>query len=99
MHLASAFASARMPPGWKGILITGPFLPEADRVWLRQAVASRSECVLMEDLVEADRYIAKADRVVSMAGYNTVASILSFQKPALVVPRMAPAARAMDSRK
>lgn len=90
MQLASAFASARMPQGWKGILITGPFLPEADRVWLRQAVASKSDCVLVEDLVEADGYIAQADRVVSMAGYNTIASILSFEKPALVVPRMAP---------
>ncbi|TWU06194.1 glycosyltransferase family protein [Stieleria varia] len=90
MQLASAFASARMPLGWKGILITGPFLPEADRMWLRQTVASKSDCELVENLVEADGYISQADRVVSMAGYNTIASILSFEKPALVVPRMAP---------
>lgn len=88
--LASAFASARMPGGWKGILITGPFLPEIDRIALRQSVAGDSDCILIENLVEADQYIANADKVVSMAGYNTITSILSFQKPALVVPRVSP---------
>jgi predicted glycosyltransferase len=88
--LASAFASAQMPSGWKGILITGPFLPEVDRAPLRQAVAARDDCDLIENLVEADEYIARADKVVSMAGYNTITSILSFEKPSLVVPRVAP---------
>lgn len=88
--LAAAFASAPMPSGWQGILITGPFMPEADRAWLRQTVAEKSDCFLIENLVEADQYIAGANRVVSMAGYNTVTSILSFGKPALVVPRVEP---------
>ena len=38
----------------------------------------------MEDLV------AGAQAVVSMGGYNTVCEILSFDKPALVVPRTVP---------
>lgn len=90
MRLASAFASSRLPSGWQAVLITGPYLPDADRVWLRRTLAARSDCMLVEDLVEADHYIAAADRVVSMGGYNTVASILSFGKPALVVPRIWP---------
>jgi predicted glycosyltransferase len=39
---------------------------------------------------EADMFIAAADRVVGMAGYNTVCSILSFARPALLVPRVTP---------
>jgi predicted glycosyltransferase len=79
-----------MPPGWRGFLITGPFLPEADRQRIRQLIGTRSDCTLIEELVEADRYIARADKVISMAGYNTITSILSFAKPALVVPRILP---------
>ncbi|MCA9138656.1 MAG: hypothetical protein KDB00_17915 [Planctomycetales bacterium] len=90
MQLASTFARTQMPTGWKGVLLTGPYLPEADRVWLRHALADRTDCDLVEGLVEADDYIAHADKVVSMAGYNTITSILSFEKPALVVPRVAP---------
>ncbi|HYT04332.1 MAG TPA: hypothetical protein VEM13_05555, partial [Gemmatimonadales bacterium] len=31
-----------------------------------------------------------ADRVVAMGGYNTVYEVLSFEKPALIVPRVTP---------
>ncbi|MCY7264595.1 glycosyltransferase, partial [Pseudomonas protegens] len=34
--------------------------------------------------------VAGAQAVVSMGGYNTVCEILSFDKPALVVPRTVP---------
>jgi len=39
---------------------------------------------------EADIWIEAADRVIAMAGYNTACSILSFGKPALLVPRVQP---------
>lgn len=90
MRLAACFATAELPARWEGVLITGPYLPDADRAWLRQTLAGRDEIHLIEDVVEADRYIAQSDRVISMAGYNTIASILSFRKPALVVPRVTP---------
>ncbi|MCC6509323.1 MAG: glycosyltransferase [Pirellulaceae bacterium] len=45
---------------------------------------------IIDQLVEADDYVRKADRVVAMGGYNTVMSVLSFRKPALIVPRTRP---------
>lgn len=90
IKLAAAFAETDLPPGWHGVLITGPYLPEPDRIWLRHTLAGRNDIRLVEDMVESDHFISIADRVVSMAGYNTIASILSFEKPALVVPRMKP---------
>jgi len=88
--LANAFSLARLPTGWQGILITGPFMSDSDKDQIRQTLAGRSDCAMVEELVEADQYIAIADRVVSMAGYNTISSILSFEKASLVVPRVAP---------
>ena len=35
-------------------------------------------------------HIRRADLVVSMGGYNTLCEIATFQKPALVVPRVTP---------
>jgi len=34
--------------------------------------------------------IERADRVIAMGGYNTCCEILSFEKHALIVPRVAP---------
>jgi predicted glycosyltransferase len=34
--------------------------------------------------------LARADRVIAMGGYNTTCEILSFGKPALIVPRVKP---------
>jgi predicted glycosyltransferase len=44
----------------------------------------------MDFVPEADVLIERAERVVAMAGYNTVCSLLSFGKKALLVPRMHP---------
>ena len=39
---------------------------------------------------EPTRLVRRADRVVAMGGYNTVYEVLSFDKPALIVPRVKP---------
>jgi len=39
---------------------------------------------------EPTRLLRHADHVVAMGGYNTVCEILSFGKPALIVPRVKP---------
>jgi predicted glycosyltransferase len=52
--------------------------------------AERSNIHLMDFVPEADLLIERAERVVAMAGYNTVCSLLSFGKKALLVPRVYP---------
>ncbi len=87
-ELARAFVESTIPEGWRGILITGPFMPKPQMDWLR--AASNAQIEIIDRLVEADQYLSGADRVIAMGGYNTVMSILSFAKPALLVPRVKP---------
>ncbi len=79
-----------VPPDFDGMVLTGPYMPQSDLHVVRHAAASSPNIQILEFTPEADRLIAGADRVVGMAGYNTVCSILSFRKPALLVPRVTP---------
>lgn len=97
IKLASAFVEGGVPFGWRGVVITGPFMPAADKQnLLQQAAIRRSQgsgpIDIIDQLVEADEYLSKAERIVAMGGYNTVMSVLSFRKPALIVPRTQPRA-------
>lgn len=73
------------------VLVTGPFLPEDERARLGRLAAE-----LPVDVVpvvnDSASYLAAADLVVAMAGYNTTAEILSLGANALLVPRPGPSA-------
>ncbi|MCA9190230.1 MAG: hypothetical protein KDB03_00655 [Planctomycetales bacterium] len=87
---SQAFITGGVPRGWLGIVITGPFMPAEHRQRLKQLASTNINIRVVDQLIESDLYIAKANRIVAMAGYNTIASILSFEKPALIVPRVIP---------
>lgn len=73
------------------VLITGPFLPKAERLRL----LSRARDLPVHVLTRVDDsapYVGAADLVVAMAGYNTAVEILSQKTPALLVPRSGPSA-------
>lgn len=73
------------------VLVTGPFMPEADRRDLKER--ARGLPVHIRHAVDDSRsYIGAADLVLSMAGYNTTVEILSLGRPALLVPREGPSA-------
>ncbi|MCA9075957.1 MAG: hypothetical protein KDA93_13090 [Planctomycetaceae bacterium] len=88
--LSRAFCQSELPKGTQGVLLTGPCMPEGDRQELRRLAQRNGRVRVIEQLVEADFLIEAADRVIAMGGYNTVCSILSFGKPALIVPRVHP---------
>jgi predicted glycosyltransferase len=72
------------------ILLGGPLMPDEDRRRVVELVDS-TECVRYLDFVsDVASYVAAADAVVSMGGYNSVCELLSAGKTALVVPRIAP---------
>lgn len=77
-----------LPP--RALIVLGPYMPaEARAEFLRMGPAIPQIEVIefdsrMEDL------IAGARAVVAMGGYNTFCEILSFDKPALIVPRTTP---------
>jgi predicted glycosyltransferase len=90
LPLADAFADSLPLVGATAVLLAGPYLAEPDYSRLIRRVDGIANTYVRRFLPEADRLIQRAERVISMAGYNTVCSILAFGKPALLVPRCAP---------
>ncbi len=89
-ELAAAFVSAGVPVGWRGVVITGPHMPHEQRRRLANLIPSDSEIEIIDRLVETEVYLKSAARVVTMGGYNSIMSVLSYCKPSMVVPRIAP---------
>jgi predicted glycosyltransferase len=89
-ELAEVFARTEFPADTHGILLTGPFMPQQVRQRLQQQADERSDLSLLEYFPEPTLLIERADRVIAMGGYNTTCEILSFQKQAVIVPRIKP---------
>lgn len=88
--LAQAFAQVTFPAGMTGVLVTGPFMPPDMQQALFDRAAHNPQLHIVDYLEEPTLLLAQASRVIAMGGYNTTCEILSFQKPALLVPRIAP---------
>jgi predicted glycosyltransferase len=73
------------------VIITGPFMPPEEHKALIRCARLLGVSVL-RTVKDVASYIAAADLVVAMAGYNTTAEILSSGTPALLVPRKGPSA-------
>lgn len=88
--LATAFLQSEFPEGSDGVLVHGPFLPEAARQRLRALAARRGDVQLIPFVPDPLRISMGARRVVSMGGYNSVCEMLASGRPGLVVPRVRP---------
>jgi len=79
--------SGRLPPA---LIVFGPFmLPERQAAFAARATRlDRVRTITFEARLE--HLMARARGVVAMGGYNTFCEILSFDKPALIVPRTTP---------
>jgi predicted glycosyltransferase len=71
------------------VLVTGPMMP-ADQVDCLRSAGAGLDVRIERFRPDMDEVLAGARAVVSMAGYCTVAEILSSGKPALLVPRAVP---------
>lgn len=88
--LALAFARTQLPKGHYGVLVTGPFMPAALKAEIEKAVSQNPSVKLLEFVKEPTRLLQHSDKVIAMGGYNTTFEVLSFGKPLLTVPRVAP---------
>ena len=74
----------------KALIVLGPYMPAKQR---HKLIAKCNKIPYIE-VIEFDNrmeeLIAGAKAVVAMGGYNTYCEILSFDKPALIVPRVMP---------
>src|SRR5258708_18906312 len=57
---------------------------------LRAITESNPRLTVLEFFQEPARLVRDAERVIIMGGYNSVCEALSFEKPALIVPRVKP---------
>lgn len=77
-----------LPPA---LVMLGPFMNDRVRAAFRQraeAMPDRVECRVFD--TDLEQLMAQSAGVVAMGGYNTFCEILSFDKPALLVPRQRP---------
>ena len=74
----------------KSVIILGPEMPAHHREVFSEMAAHNPQIQILEFTNDLNSYMAAADVVVSMGGYNTVCEILSLKKPAVVVPRCQP---------
>jgi predicted glycosyltransferase len=88
--LAEAFSQAVLPPDTNGIIITGPFMSPEVKQHLHYRAATNPRLQVLNFVKEPTLLLSRADRVIAMGGYNTICEILSFEKHALIVPRVQP---------
>src|SRR5262249_17415227 len=89
-RLAEAFAESELPPDAYGIIVTGPFMSGQTRQRLLERAAANPRLRVLSFITEPTKLVDRAERVIAMGGYNTVCEVLSFQKRALIVPRVKP---------
>ena len=71
-------------------VVTGPFVPTAHRHTLAEMAANGARARLVPFTPDLTAYMAAADVVVSMAGYNSICELVSLGRPAVIVPRVEP---------
>lgn len=88
INLLRAAVAARVPDGYRHVVVAGPQLDAARFHQVAQAAGPRT--IVRRTWPGMSRHIQKAAAVISMAGYNTVSEILASQTPSLLVPRETP---------
>jgi predicted glycosyltransferase len=90
--VADVLAAYEHDPGFdqKALIVLGPYM----KAELRAEYMERGQGVPQVEIIEFDMHmeglIAGSRAVIGMGGYNTFCEILSFDKPALIVPRVSP---------
>jgi ATP-binding cassette, subfamily B, bacterial len=91
--LLDAFISAadqlRPTLGGTWLAVSGPLMDQTEHERLARR-AERTGVTLRRVVPELRAHTALADCVVAMAGYNTVCDLLTYRRPAVLVPRNGP---------
>lgn len=74
----------------RALIVLGPYMPARQRRKLLKKGKKISFVEMIEFDNRMEELVAGARAVVAMGGYNTFCEILSFDKPALIVPRVVP---------
>lgn len=74
----------------KALIVLGPYMKAKQRLKLTRKAAKVPQIKVIQFDNRMEELIAGATAVVAMGGYNTFCEILSFDKRALIVPRVEP---------
>ncbi len=74
----------------RALVVLGPYMPAKQRRKLHRKAERIPHIEVIEFDNRMEELIAGSSGVVAMGGYNTYCEILSFDKPALIVPRTEP---------
>ncbi len=74
----------------KALFVLGPYMPGDQRAEFLRKGQAIPQIEVIEFDTRMEELIAGSRGVVAMGGYNTYCEILSFDKPALIVPRTTP---------
>ena len=74
----------------RALVVLGPYMPGEQRAEFLRQGQSIPQIEVIEFDTRMEELIASSKAVVAMGGYNTYCEILSFDKPALIVPRTMP---------
>ncbi len=86
--LVEAFLAAlRSLPEVAAVVVTGPLMSQVQRAEAAALVDGRTGVVIRDFVPDLTSYMAAAELVVAMGGYNTTAEILALGKRAIIVPR------------
>jgi predicted glycosyltransferase len=85
-------AAREVTPGLDAaiVMVLGPFMRVEDRDMIKQRAGRIGGIVVIDFDARVESLMAGAEAIVSMGGYNTFCEILSFDKPALLIPRTEP---------
>jgi len=74
---------------YRSILITGPFMPKAQRKEIFRR-SKKLKVKVFHFYRQMEKILAAADLVISMGGYNTVCELMSQKTVSLLIPRETP---------
>lgn len=74
----------------KALIVLGPYMPGKQRSEFLRKGEQLSNVTVIDFDSRMEELISSSRAVVSMGGYNTFCEILSFDKPALIIPRTTP---------
>ena len=72
------------------VVVFGPFLSPERRAAFEQRARKLPQVTCLSFVSRLEQLMQRARGVVAMGGYNTFCEILSFDKPAVIVPRRTP---------
>jgi predicted glycosyltransferase len=75
---------------FRSLIVIGPEMSAEDRLRIAASASLCSNVTTRDFTDDIMSYMAAADVVVSMGGYNTVCEILTLRKRAVIVPRINP---------